>query len=106
MSMSSVLVVLIIGSAAVVLALGLALAGLAVALEDAILLQRGAASGGRHLAQLQRRSGGRIHLLAVVHLEHFHVVVGPQGAGHARLNIATSPERLTRVVERMGAALA
>lgn len=31
---------------------------------------------------------------------------GPGGAGHVRLNFATSPELLTEIVERMGAALA
>lgn len=31
---------------------------------------------------------------------------GPGGAGHVRLNFATSPEVLTEIIERMGAALA
>ena len=29
----------------------------------------------------------------------------PDTAGHVRLNIATSPQRLTEIVRRMGAAL-
>ena len=66
---------------------------------------------GTFLAWLDLRGHGHADPAAVA-LERGRVRLAPGHdyqpglEGHARLNIATSPERLTRIVERMGAALA
>lgn len=66
---------------------------------------------GTFLAWLDLRGHGHADPAAVA-LERGRVRLAPGHdyqpglEGHARLNIATSPERLTRIVERLGAALA
>jgi cystathionine beta-lyase len=65
---------------------------------------------GTFLAWLDLRGHGHADPAAVA-LERGRVRLAPGHdyqpglEGHARLNVATSPERLTRIVERMGAAL-
>lgn len=65
---------------------------------------------GTYLAWLDLRSYGHSDPAAVA-LEHARVRLAPGHdyqpglAGHVRLNIATSPERLTRIIEQLGQAL-
>ena len=53
----------------------LARAGMAVAAFHPMLVQRDLAAACRGLAQQQRGARGRIHLVAMVHFQHFDVVV-------------------------------
>ena len=74
---------------------------LADTVEPAQFLERGTAAFGCGLAEHQRGSRRRIHLVAVMHFKNFDVPVGPQAAGRFLDQLAkqVDAERCVRCVD-------